>query len=161
MKKDSYCKKLLLLCPKFALSSWSNVGITLIILAITSSAYQIILIINGCRYWFYDMCIFLLMLFFLMKVVLSDPGTIPKNYRRYYKSIPFGNRPDCKKVLLPNTLNNSWSSINYCVTCQIYRPPRSSHCAACDRCVERFDHHCQLLGTCIGKRNHVAYYLFL
>lgn len=42
----------------------------------------------------------------------------------------------------------------WCRTCKIWRPPRASHCGVCGVCVRRFDHHCQLVGNCIGNDNH-------
>lgn len=47
------------------------------------------------------------------------------------------------------------------MTCNIYRPPRSSHCDICGVCIEKMDHHCPWLGTCIGKRNYKHFYMFL
>lgn len=49
----------------------------------------------------------------------------------------------------------------FCITCNIFRPPRTYHCNTCGHCIERFDHHCSWLGTCIGKRNYRNFYLFL
>ena len=49
----------------------------------------------------------------------------------------------------------------YCGTCQIFRPERASHCKACQCCVEVLDHHCPLVGNCIGKRNYQFFCAFI
>jgi hypothetical protein len=42
--------------------------------------------------------------------------------------------------------------VGMCSTCAIPRPPRSGHCWHCNVCVEEFDHHCGVLGSCVAKR---------
>lgn len=58
-------------------------------------------------------------------------------------------------------LNNGLASLKFCVVCKIFRPPRSTHCKECNRCVAHFDHHCPMLGTCIGKENYRSFFWFL
>ena len=52
-----------------------------------------------------------------------------------------------------------FESNELCPECQVIMLPRSRHCNVCKKCVDRWDHHCPWLNTCIGGRNH-AYFLF-
>lgn len=48
-----------------------------------------------------------------------------------------------------------------CPECKVIRSVRSRHCAICNRCVERFDHHCPWINNCVGVKNHNAFLFFL
>eukprot|EP01060_Flectonema_neradi_P005837 TRINITY_DN13909_c0_g1_i1.p1 TRINITY_DN13909_c0_g1~~TRINITY_DN13909_c0_g1_i1.p1 ORF type:complete len:437 (+),score=61.30 TRINITY_DN13909_c0_g1_i1:89-1399(+) len=49
----------------------------------------------------------------------------------------------------------------WCRTCHCYRTERASHCSECDVCVDRFDHHCHITGTCVGARNYKQFFVFV
>ncbi len=48
-----------------------------------------------------------------------------------------------------------------CPDCEVMRTQRSKHCATCNRCVERFDHHCPWINNCVGIHNHNPYFIFI
>ena len=97
--------------------------------------------------------LFLIQLISTIKGGFSDPGIIPRQRDDYF----FGpNRPSFRYVI-----NGHLFQINYCYTCSLFKPPRTSHCSICDNCVLRFDHHCIWLGTCVGKRNYKYFYFLI
>jgi hypothetical protein len=53
----------------------------------------------------------------------------------------------------------NWES-QICRTCLIWRPIRSGHCHWDGVCVEGYDHKCQVVGACIGKRNWAYFFMF-
>lgn len=48
-----------------------------------------------------------------------------------------------------------------CLTCNIVRPPKTSHCVICDNCIMNMDHHCFYISNCVGERNRKYFILFL
>ena len=48
-----------------------------------------------------------------------------------------------------------------CPDCQVLRSSRSKHCAICNRCCERFDHHCPWINNCVGINNHNSFICFI
>ncbi|XP_054481505.1 palmitoyltransferase ZDHHC23-A-like [Anoplopoma fimbria] len=55
-------------------------------------------------------------------------------------------------------LTAKWST---CPVCKIMRPPRAGHCRTCGSCVQRLDHHCIWINSCVGQANHRSFVLTL
>lgn len=39
-----------------------------------------------------------------------------------------------------------------CPECEVIKTPRSRHCNICNRCIDRFDHHCPWINNCVGVK---------
>ncbi|MCL7049766.1 hypothetical protein MKW94_019147 [Papaver nudicaule] len=92
----------------------------------------------------------------LIAVSTMDPGIIPRNASLSSLNTDQLSRIKSRKLVI----NGIEVKLKFCRICRIYRPPRSSHCAICDNCVEKFDHHCPWIGQCIGLRNYRFYMMF-
>lgn len=79
----------------------------------------------------------------LYRLLCDDPGYIPVTAPLECNQ----KKSSCK-----------WNPINpdqACLQCRLEsRPVGSRHCRQCNRCVRQFDHHCWMLGICVGQRNY-------
>ena len=51
--------------------------------------------------------------------------------------------------------------LHLCPECYVVKTPRSRHCGVCNKCVERYDHHCPWVNNCIGVRNYRSFMIFI
>jgi len=138
---------------------WSCVG-TLSIILLPSAVFLCytcpILLANGGSPLVPALALFLLaqVLYCFIRTCACDPGIVPRRGGHLDARCRTRRQADQGVVM-----NGRVVTLKFCSTCNIYRPPRASHCKICDNCVERFDHHCPWVGNCIGKRNY-RWFLF-
>ena len=130
---------------------------SILLLSLPTSMYiSSMLIINIPSSIFFTALILLLyivILIFLLIGGCSDPGILERNNEySFYEN---------RKSMIKMNIQGHMINVNYCYTCFHFRPPRTSHCAECDNCVQNFDHHCLWMGTCVGKRNYKFFYYIL
>ena len=97
-------------------------------------------------------CFFFWVLVTLCLTSFTDPGIIPRQVKKPFEHMD---------MHIQRLWQGKLISFRWCNTCNIYRPPRSSHCSLCNNCVTEFDHHCPFVGNCIGERNYPYFIAFL
>ncbi|TNJ28078.1 DHHC palmitoyltransferase [Giardia muris] len=76
---------------------------------------------------------------------LRDPGYMP--------CVTESRRQD-NAPLVTVHVGQTIANAVYCSSCNVARPPGTSHCSDCEHCIVYFDHHCPWMGADIGLRNY-------
>ncbi|CUV07135.1 unnamed protein product [Cryptosporidium hominis] len=94
--------------------------------------------------------LFIIMTTSMVLTFLKNPGVIIPQSKL--------SNPPCSIDL---QINAQIVKVKFCSNCKMIRPPRTVHCNICNHCVDRFDHHCPWVGTCIGAGNYKLFILFI
>ncbi|XP_041923089.1 palmitoyltransferase ZDHHC23-B [Alosa sapidissima] len=84
------------------------------------------------------------------QVVIANRGTAVLEHKTSdgaVEEVPSGQMGSKKK---------SW-----CPWCRTVRPPRAGHCRICSACIQRLDHHCVWINSCVGRANHRSFLMTL
>ena len=112
------------------------------IFLLISGIFSMFWILEIDSYLFDGLCI--LEIIFVVIACSKNPGYLKKNHE--HQLLELASSVECFQI---------------CPECVARRPPRSRHCQCCNKCVEKFDHHCPWINTCIGARNLGVFYCFL
>lgn len=79
-----------------------------------------------------------------LTVGMTDPGIYPR-----------------LSPIETDPLEGAGHGFTLCRACNIRRPPRAAHCYVCNVCVLEHDHHCGVIGGCVGQRSLRWFTLYL
>mmetsp|Transcript_29451 Transcript_29451/g.44614 ORF Transcript_29451/g.44614 Transcript_29451/m.44614 type:complete len:122 (+) Transcript_29451:327-692(+) len=62
-------------------------------------------------------------------------------------------RLQCKDIMSSNFETAQNPQASRCPNCMVVKRPDIQHCDECEACIEGYDHHCGVVGMCIGDVN--------
>ncbi|CEF65768.1 Palmitoyltransferase [Strongyloides ratti] len=95
-------------------------------------------------------------IYLVIRIITTDPGIIPKD--KFSEKL---RRLVVEESLFMSIATYYRNEKNYCTVCHHNMPYKTIHCKRCNCCVLDLDHHCKVLGVCIGKRNYHFFVLML
>ncbi|MBA0876063.1 hypothetical protein Goshw_018921 [Gossypium schwendimanii] len=102
--------------------------------------------------------VLVMLLWSYFTVVLTDPGTVPPNWKPASDEERGEVDPLNESEFDGLQPDLSSQRIRYCWKCNQFKPPRCHHCG---RCVLKMDHHCVWVVNCVGALNYKYFLLFL
>ncbi|CAN1332139.1 Probable protein S-acyltransferase 14 [Linum perenne] len=87
-------------------------------------------------------CLLIMLLWSYFSVVLTDPGSVPPNWRPSADEERGEADPLNGQEFNISQTDLAKPGVRYCRKCNQLKPPRCHHCSVCGRCVLKMDHHC-------------------
>lgn len=95
------------------------------------------------KWMIFGACLDLISLILHINLTTTDPGYLVNDGIEFIK------------------LLEAFDPQQLCPECEVIRTGRSRHCILCQKCVDRYDHHCPWINNCIGVNNHNVFMAYL
>lgn len=102
--------------------------------------------------------------FLMFRLAYSDPGYIKPGYMEDTdvsagKTVSGATGNMTLRDMESNQRESIWENVDgvpmerkWCAPCNMHRPVRAAHCYICGLCCYDHDHHCSVIGVCVGRR---------